>query len=219
MKKTFLLVVLLSAIVFGVSAQSGVIQELTGDVELKPSGAAAFSAAAVGDEVARDTIVSTGFKSAAVITIGSSTITVRPLTRLSLAEIQSASGSESLNVNLQAGRVKVDVNPPAGTRANMVIQSPGATASVRGTSFEFDTVNLSVLEGRVAFGGASSGVVAIVQRGESSFVGTEGQPVNPVEIINTALLPSAPVGSDTSNDLTAASIITAVDITLIYPFE
>jgi len=174
MKKIFLVILMLSAIVFAAFAQSGVIREVSGEVELKRSGAAAFSAASSGDEVARDTIVSTGFKSTAVIAIGSSTITVRPLTRLSLAEIQSASDSETLNVNLQAGRVRVDVNPPAGTRANTTIQSPGATASVRGTSFEFDTVNLTVREGKVAFSSASAGAVTIVQGGESSFIGANG---------------------------------------------
>jgi len=196
MKKIFLVILMLSAIVFAAFSQSGVIREVSGEVELKRSGAAAFSAAGAGDEVARDTIVSTGFKSTAVIAIGSSTITVRPLTRLSLAEIQSASDSETLNVNLQAGRVRVDVNPPAGTRANTTIQSPGATASVRGTSFEFDTVNLTVREGKVAFSSASAGAVTIVQGGESSFIGVNGQPVSPVEVTEASLLPPAPVGNE-----------------------
>ena len=196
MKKTFWFVLMSVSAVCVIFGQSGVLREMTGEVELKPAGKAAFSAAKTGDEIARDTIVSTGFKSTAVIAIGSSTITVRPLTRLSLAEIHSASDTENINVNLQAGRVKVDVKPPAGTKANMTIQSPGATASVRGTSFEFDTVNLTVLEGTVAFGSSSSGVATMVQGGKSSFVGTDGQPVSPVEVSNANLLPPMPVGAD-----------------------
>jgi len=195
MKKIFLVVVMVSAIVLGAFGQSGVIREVSGEVEVKRSGAASFTAAKVGDTVARDTVVSTGFKSTAIIAIGSSTITVRPLTRLSLAEIQSASGSESLNVNLQAGRVRVEVKPPAGTKATTTIQSPGATASVRGTTFEFDTVNLSVVEGKVAFETSSSGVATMVQGGESSFVGADGQPVSPVEVKVVSLLPEPPVGA------------------------
>jgi len=194
MKKTLFVVLVFFAAVCGVFAQSGSIQELSGDVTLKPAGSTVFTAAKVGDKVAQDTVVSTGFKSTAVITIGSSTLTVRPLTRLSLAEIQSASGTEKLNVELQTGRVKVDVKPPAGTKANMTIQSPGATASVRGTSFEFDTVNLDVIEGKVAFGG-ETGAVTMVQGGESSFVGADGQPASPVSVTTAALLPSAPVGT------------------------
>jgi len=213
MKKIFLVVLMLSAIAFAGFAQSGVIREVTGEVELKPSGAASFTAARVGDTVARDTIVSTGFRSTAVITIGSSTITVRPLTRLSLAEIQSADNSENLNVNLQTGRVRVDVNPPTGTRTNMTVQGPTATASVRGTSFEFDTVNLTVREGTVSFSSTSSGPATMVRRGESSFVGTDGQPANPAEVATASLLPSAPVGSETSIEATSSSSAN-IDVTL-----
>jgi len=217
MKKMFLVFVLLSAIVAAGFAQSGVISELSGEVELKPVGAAAFTAARAGDTVARDTIVSTGFRSTAVITIGSATISVRPLTRLSLAEIQSSSGTENLNVSLQTGRVRVDVSPPAGTRANMTIQSPGATASVRGTSFEFDTVNLNVLEGKVMFGSTTSGLTTMVQGGESSFVGTDGQPANPAEVTTAALLPSAPVGSETPAPIISSPPTGGIDINLDYP--
>ena len=219
MKKFLMAVVLLSAIVLGVSAQNGMIRELSGEVELKSAGASSFIAAKSGDEVSRDTIVSTGFKSTAVITVGSSTITVRPLTRLSLAEIQSASDTENINVSLQTGRVKVDVKPPAGTKTIMTVQSPGATASVRGTSFEFDTVNLNVIEGKVAFGGASGAAVTMVQAGESSFIGTNGNAVNPVEINTAALLPQAPVGIDTVETQTspAASSIGEIAIDIVYP--
>jgi len=196
MKKTFFVVLLSAAIAAGVFGQNGVIRELTGEVEIKPSGASAFTAAKAGDTVARDTIVSTGFRSTAVIVIGSSTITVRPLTRLSLAEIQSASEAENVNVNLQTGRVRVDVRPPAGTRADFTVQSTTASASVRGTSFEFDTVNLSASEGTVSFSSFSGAPAVMVQAGGSSFIGTDGNAVSPAEISDAALLPPAPVGMD-----------------------
>jgi hypothetical protein len=200
MKKTFIAVLLSAVSAAGVFGQNGVIRELTGEVEIKRAGASSFTAAKAGDAVARDTIVSTGFKSTAVITVGSSTITVRPLTRLSLAEIQSASDAENVNVNLQTGKVKIDVKPPAGTRANLTVQSTTASASVRGTSFEFDTVNLSVHEGAVSFGSVSSTPNVMVQAGGSSFVGTDGNAVRPSEISADALLPSAPVGTDALTD-------------------
>lgn len=132
-------------------AQNGEIREISGTVELKRAGETAFVAARAGDPVARNTVVSTGFRSSALIQVGSSLITVRPLTRLSLAEISSSAGTETINVSLQTGRVRVDVKPPAGTRTAMEVRGPSATASVRGTSFEFDTHSLTVLEGNVAF--------------------------------------------------------------------
>jgi len=218
MKKTFFAILLSAAAAAGVFAQNGVIRELTGDVEIKRSGAAAFTAAKTGDAVARDTIVSTGFKSTAVITVGSSTITVRPLTRLSLAEIQSASESENVNVSLQTGRVKVDVKPPAGTKANFTVQSTTASASVRGTSFEFDTVNLRVNEGTVSFGGVSGTPAVMVQEGGSSFIGTDGNAVSPVEISDASLMPPAPVGADAPAPGDSPVIVTSgqIAVTLDY---
>jgi hypothetical protein len=207
MKKIICIVLMLFATVYAIfaqsAAQSGVIRELTGDVQLKPAGATAFAAARSGDEVAPNTIVSTGFKSTAVIAVGSSVITVRPLTSLSLAEIQSSAGTENLNVSLQTGRVRVDVNPPAGARANTTVRGPTATASVRGTSFEFDTVNLRVNEGRVAFSGAS-GLVTIVIAGGANSIGTDREPVNATGI-EASLLPPPPVGMPADQTLTQPS--------------
>jgi hypothetical protein len=207
MKKIICVVLMLSAAAYGIfaqsAAQSGVIRELTGEVELKPAGTTAFVAARAGDEVAPNTIVSTGFKSTAVIAVGSSVITVRPLTRLSLAEIQSSSGTETTNDSLQTGRVRVDVNPPAGTKADFTVQGPTATASVRGTSFEFDTVNLAVSEGRVAFSGAS-GLVTMVNAGGANFVGTDKEPANATGV-EASLLPPAPVGTPADETMTRPS--------------
>ncbi len=190
MKKTvFCLIlcvqVLCSAAVF---AQTAVIKELSGTVELKQAGQTAFVPAKIGDEVAQSTIVSTGFKSTALIEAGSSVITVRPLTRLSLAEISSASGTETINVSLQTGRVRVDVNPPLGTRTTMSVRGPNATASVRGTSFEFDTRNLTVESGVVAFQGSKGGVM-LVGAGSTSTISNDGKTADPIETDVLALTP------------------------------
>jgi hypothetical protein len=197
MKKIFCVVLMLSSVVCGIFAQnstSGVIRELSGEVELKRAGTSAFVAARVGDRVARDTIVSTGFKGSAVIAVGSAVITVRPLTRLSLAEIQNSADTENLNVNLQTGRVRVEVTPPAGSRANCAVQGPSATASVRGTRFEFDTVNLRVTEGRVAFSGPS-GLATMVNAGSENSIGTDNEPATALTKVS---LPTGGTRSSTS---------------------
>jgi len=194
MKKKVLIVLLITGAVFTTFAQNGVVRELTGDVSLKPARSSAFVPAKSGDTLAVDTIISTGFKSTAIIQVGSSTIAIRPLTRLSLAEIQSGYDSETLKVNLQAGRIRVDVNPPAGTRASTVVQSSTCTASVRGTSFEFDTYNLTVNEGTVALQG-NNGMVMLVPAGTVSYADDNGQAADPIVTIQEALTPSAPVGT------------------------
>ncbi len=188
MKKicVFVCLLLCAAAVFG---QNAVIRELSGTVELKHAGQTVFTAAKIGDEVAQSTVVSTGFRSTALIEVGSSVITVRPLTRLSLAEIASAPGTETINVNLQIGRVKVDVNPPLGTRTSMSVRGPNATASVRGTSFEFDTKNLTVESGVVAFQGNAGGVM-LVGAGSTSNISTDGKAADPIEMDARGLFPN-----------------------------
>jgi hypothetical protein len=194
MKKICLLVMMfcLAASLF---AQSGVIKALTGDVSLKAAGASSFRPAAVGDVVEANTIVSTGFKSTALVTIGSSNIAVRPLTRLSLSDLQKTAGTETINVNLQVGRVRVDVRPPAGTRTSFTVRGPNATASVRGTSFELDTMNLFVSEGTVAYQG-ENGVAVPVSAGSSSDVGSaNGKASDPFAVTAIDLMPPLPEGA------------------------
>ena len=215
MKKIIVLVFLTAIFAAAVFAQTGVIREVTGEVEIKPAGASAFVPATAGTTVNMNTIISTGFRSTAVIAIGNSTITVRPLTRLSLAEIRSAANTENVNVDLQAGRVRVDVAPPAGTRTNFTVQSPSATASVRGTSFEFDTVNLNVHEGKVIFGG-TSGPAAMVNGGFFTFVGTDGTAEDPVVVTTSSTAPPAPVGTPESIQPPAATGSGDLEIELIY---
>jgi hypothetical protein len=183
LKKTFCGVLVFCMAAYGIFAQTaGVIRELTGNVELKTAGSPVFIAARAGDEIEMNTIVSTGFKSTAVIETGDTLITVRPLTRLTLAE--------NLNVNLQAGRVKVDANPKAGTKANYTVQSSGATALVQGTSFEFDAHNIKMNEGTAVFRGIS-GPAAIVKTGGENFIGADGRPS---ESAVCSLMPSVPGG-------------------------
>jgi hypothetical protein len=188
-----------------VFAQNGIIRELSGTVELKNPGAADYVPAKTGDTVSQKTVISTGFKSSTLVQVGSAVLTVRPLTRLTLTEISAASGAETLNVNLQAGRVRVDVNPPAGTRAAMSVSSPSATASVRGTSFEFDTRNLYVNHGTVSFKG-SRGSGVLVSAGSSSQVQTDGKAVHPVETKIGNLRPHAPVGSSSGGNTSVTSV-------------
>jgi len=194
MKKIIITVLMTAAAVSGVFGQNGIIREFTGNVELKHAGSSVFVPAAVGATVTPNTVVSTSFRSSAVIVIGSSVIAVSPLTLLTLAEIQSAANTENVNVNLQAGRVRVEVNPPAGTRANLTVQTPSSTASVRGTTFEMDTSNIIVNEGRVMVNG-TGGIAVMVNGGNSTFSNPSGVPANPVEVTASNMAPPTPVGA------------------------
>jgi hypothetical protein len=66
-----------------------------------------------------------------------------------------------------------------------MVQSPTATASVRGTVFEFDTVNLKVEEGTVSFSGVDRPAVYVTAGQSSSPDPTSGRTVAPVETAPT----------------------------------
>jgi hypothetical protein len=132
-------------------------------------GSAEWVPAGAGMTIEQATLVSTGFRSTAILALGNSTIVIQPLTRLSLEEIIERQGDEQVDVYLRTGRVRAEVRPPAGGKTDFNVRSPVATASVRGTIFDFDTVNLNVTEGRVEFTGAT-GSLAVVREGEASSV-------------------------------------------------
>jgi len=180
--KRFILSTLLLAMVLLTGAPfafaqspTAVIRELTGTVELKRPGSAAWAAANPGDRIDKSTIISTGFKSSATLVVGSSTLLVRPVTRLSLEDLLTQNETETINISLSTGRVRVEV-PPAGARkSNFTVQSPSAIASVRGTSFEFDTTSIRVLEGTVSYASVDGPAARPVKvgAGEESWVDTD----------------------------------------------
>ncbi|MDR2952813.1 MAG: FecR family protein [Treponema sp.] len=197
MKKAFLVLLLawFSWQSMGVFAQSGVIKEMTGTVELKPAGTANFVPAVAGVQIKQDTVISTGFKSSALLEVGSALIAVRPLTRLTLTEIAAAQGTETLNVNLQTGRLRVDVKPPAGAKASLSVTSPIATASVRGTRFSFDTRNVIVHEGTVVLKG-KRGYGVRLPAGSHSGVGADNTAAGAKDNASDELTPPSPTGYD-----------------------
>jgi hypothetical protein len=159
MKKAWLGMMLLGLFLLGggmATAQEAVIRKISGNVEVKAPGGGWVSAE-VGRKLERSAQISTGFKSGALLAVGNSTITVRPLTRLTVEELTVSEGNELIDLNLRVGRVRAEVVPPPGRKTEFTVRSPMATASVRGTSFEFDGMRLNVEEGRVYISGQGSG--------------------------------------------------------------
>ena len=180
------------------SGSQAVIREISGKVEIKAPGSSNWTPARQGQSVARTAVVSTGFKSTVVIALGNSLLSVQPLTRLTVEEIQETAGNERVNINLQTGRIRADVKPPAGGKTEFTVKSPSATASVRGTSFEFDGLTLRVDEGRVhVTGGDRSGTYVGVGHSVSTDIET-GRTVNAIETAREELVPSPPVGVNTT---------------------
>jgi hypothetical protein len=186
-------------------AQTAVIREASGTVEVKAPGMTEWKAAAIGQTLDKASLISTGFRSTALIGIGNSTITVRPLTRLSLEEIAVKQNEEQVTLNLRAGRVRAEVRPPTGGKTDFTVRSPIATASVRGTVFEFDGTRLSVEEGRVHLGGESV-TGAYIGSGHATAVDTgTGRTTTTAEAVKETLTPALPAGMDTASAAPAST--------------
>jgi hypothetical protein len=150
-KKTILFFILLVSLVGHsfLSAQSrAIVKEITGKVEVKLPNRD-WAPASVGLPLPAGTIISTGFKSSAVIEMDASVLTVKQLTRLTLEELFRKDNEVNTRVYLRAGTIEADVKPTEGLTHNYRLRSPVTTASVRGTRFPFEIKRLFVKKGIV----------------------------------------------------------------------
>jgi hypothetical protein len=195
MKKTALgFLLMLGAALLG--AQTARIQRISGAVEVKAPGAAEWRPAEEGQTLDRAALISTGFRSSALLSVGASTITVRALTRLSLEEIVAARNEEQVTVQLRTGRIRAEVNPPTGGTTDFTVRSPVATASVRGTVFDFDGIRLRVEEGRVYLGSENAAGVYISAGHAAAADPETGKIATAIETIHEGLTPALPAGAD-----------------------
>jgi hypothetical protein len=177
--------------------------EVNGAVEIKEQGTGSspdWKRAAPGDPIGNNTVISTGLKSSAVISLGSSRLEVRPLTMLTLQELILRDNSEETLLYLRTGRVRAVVNPPTGQNIDFTVTAPIVTASVRGTSFEFDGTHLRVDNGRVLLT-SSNGQKVYVAGTQRSYVDeiNQNRIVPPFEAEAALLRPIIPVLNDTGS--------------------
>jgi hypothetical protein len=170
------------------SIQDAVFSVVNGKVEYQAQGAQ-WKPARVGDHVTKGTVISTGFKSNAVIKVGPTSISLKPVTRLTLEELIKTEGGTQTSLYLLAGRVNADVPPQAGETTEFKVTSPTATASVRGTKFEFDGVNLVVDRGTVVLATPTS-QSRKVSVGEYSYVARGNSVAAPAAVVQGATLDS-----------------------------
>ncbi len=167
------ILLMLGVTVLTAGAQStATVQSVTGKVEIQTPGGA-WRGLSSGDEVAIGSRISTGFRSSAVLEIGSATLEVDQLTRMTLEELAEREGTVKTELFLRVGRVKAEVTQRQGLQQDFRLRSPVSTAAVRGTSFEYDGINLKVLEGLVALANAygqsvsvAGGEVVVAEEGE-----------------------------------------------------
>ncbi|HEB11217.1 MAG TPA: hypothetical protein ENI06_08405 [Spirochaetales bacterium] len=180
MKKSIIitaLVFLLTAPLF--SQLQAVIKEVSGKVEIK-APAKGWESATEGMEISKGTIISTGFKSQALLDLGSSILYVKQLTRMSLDELTQQKGIVTTGLFLRVGKVRAQVKTTAGLQHNFTLKSPISTAAVRGTALEYTGPKLKV------YGDGESAVILTnlfnqsrtVRGGESSETSGSSRPEN-----------------------------------------
>lgn len=131
MKKIVTILVLL-AVAFYSFALDGIVMEVLGKVEKQVDNS--WIALKKGDILVPGDIVSTGFKSEAVISIGESVITVKALTRMTIEQLYEKNKNHVSSVYLDVGSVSADVKPVTNKRVGFTVKTPAVTASVRGTA-------------------------------------------------------------------------------------
>lgn len=171
------------------AALTATITEIAGKVEYKLPDQA-WQPAKVGTVLSAGSMISTGFKSTAIITLETAKLTVKPVTRLSIEELIKAEGSNKSQMFLMTGRVRAEITPKEGEKTEFKVKSPTATASVRGTGFEFDGQNLTVDHGVVQFG-SGIGTAYLVTAGEFSTLDQHGAALSPIPAAATGTLDSA----------------------------
>jgi ferric-dicitrate binding protein FerR (iron transport regulator) len=109
-----------------------------------------------------------------------------------------------VDLYLQTGRIKADVAPPSEGKIDFKVRSPSATASVRGTSFEFDGLRLVVDDGRVHVSGGD-GMGVYVGAGHAVVSNPEtGKTTTAAETTREELIPPMPAGMGNTPDVPAA---------------
>ncbi|MDR2021211.1 MAG: FecR family protein [Treponema sp.] len=201
MKKTggknmaFMGLVFLLAAEIACGQEKALIHDISGTVEVKTPGASAWTPARRGQELEKTALVSTGFKSTAVIVLGNSTLLVQPLIRLSIEELVVRAGDAGrVDVYLHAGRIRVDVKPPSGGTAQFTVRSPAATASVRRTVFEFDGIRLGLNKGRAHLRGGDRSGIYVSAGGWAVTDIVTGRTASAAETAKEGLTPALPAG-------------------------
>ena len=141
--------IVIAAVLFATDL-TAVVKEASGKVEIRSPGER-WKTATPGMKIETGDSISTGFRSKAILAIGESQVVVKQLTRMELSELVEKEGTIRTGLNLRVGKIKAKVRTTTGLRQDFRLTSPVSTAAVRGTSFEYDGINLKVIEGTVEF--------------------------------------------------------------------
>lgn len=93
-----------------------------------------------GSRLNKGDVIQTGFKSELILKIKNSTVTVSPLSRVTIEQLAEKKDSDETKLFLDTGSLKSNVKKTEDRRVGFTVRSPVATASVRGTVMEVKNV-------------------------------------------------------------------------------
>jgi hypothetical protein len=194
------------------------ITKITGKVEIMTDSG--WAPAKQGQIISSGTTISTGFRSTAELTLGNSIVTVKALTRLTLAELAENAGVITTNLNLRVGKVSAEVKTVAGKTNDFKVKSPISTASVRGTGFDFDGETLEVTHGTVDFADTAGNIVAVpVGEVARTDVSGSGGMVTNEDIMSEESTVVADAGSDFGDSNASAFVDATSDFVAVEDFS
>ena len=181
--KRILFLIVFTSTVLALHAADVTVVNVTGNVEIREPGGV-WAPAAAGQVVSERSWISTGFGSRARIEAGGITLSLQPLTRVSIDSLTEDADVTRTQVSLQTGRVRAS-RPPT-TRAtrrpiDFRVSTPVATAAVRGTDWTQSADKLMVSEGLVEY---SQGAAVVLLPGGTYTWAVEGlRPMDPMDLL------------------------------------
>lgn len=178
---------------FSASALEAKFVSIEGKVEILEGGM--WIPVEEGDIIQeKGAVISTGFKSNAVVSVKGTNFTLGPLTRITIENMVAMENKDSTQIYIDSGSLKANVSSSDGRKVGFKVRSAVATASVRGTEFRVTSSGrLSVTQGLVSFGGPES------SSAEISKIEDNSTDVAPSEESNAGTVASTNEASDGKN--------------------
>ncbi len=182
--------ILLGSFSVGLWAVDATILSLSGpSVEIKEPGGT-WRPASQGQIVSSASMIATGFNSRVNISVGGMDLSLSPLTRVNIDALVEEKDVITTSLSLSTGRMRAISQPverKTRRKIDFKVNTPVATAAVRGTEFLLSTNKLETIEGMVELRQGTRVVQA--PAGSKSWVAPDAPPTAPIENIGELISP------------------------------
>ena len=183
----------------------------------------------IGSIIQKGDVIQTGFKSELILKIKNTTVTVSPLSRITIEQLASKGNKDETRLFLDTGSLKSDVKKTEDRRVGFTVRSPVATASVRGTIFGvtngfgntttvagYDGVtasskNKTIAKPEIAAEGSDAAAISDGELGAGSTLNRKGQKT--VFKKNSTITPKDNAKSDSSNIGGIPAVLNEAEVT------